>query len=167
MDNCSLSTLLRKLKEIDCLASYSRRGKYYTLRASADFDAYGLWSHKGICFSRLSNRSRKEELDMPDAPVTGFRTYPYENRVFCRFKHDRRVGEFRPSFCRGIGDSDGACTQAGDYAASASVASRSAFQLWGSSRCSSESGILPIRFSTSTSHSVGFTSCKMQILNKE
>lgn len=52
MGNCSPSTLFRKLKEIDYLASYSHRGKYYALRACANFDAHGLWSHNGIYFSR-------------------------------------------------------------------------------------------------------------------
>ena len=42
MDNCSPSTLFCKLKEMDYLASYSHRGKYYTLRASANFDMHGL-----------------------------------------------------------------------------------------------------------------------------
>src|SRR4029077_12653805 len=45
-------TVLRKLKELDYLTSYSHCGRYYTLRDIARFDTQGLWSHEGVCFSR-------------------------------------------------------------------------------------------------------------------
>jgi hypothetical protein len=45
-------TVLRKLKELDYLTSYSHRGRYYTLRHIARFDAEGLWSHEDVWFSR-------------------------------------------------------------------------------------------------------------------
>lgn len=45
-------TVLRKLKELDYLTSYSHAGRYYTLRAIARFDSDGLWSHDGVWFSR-------------------------------------------------------------------------------------------------------------------
>ena len=45
-------TVLRKLKELDYLTSYSRRGRYYTLRDIARFDTEGLWSHEDVWFSR-------------------------------------------------------------------------------------------------------------------
>jgi hypothetical protein len=45
-------TLFRKLREVSYLTSYSHRGKYYVLRASCEFDASSLWSHRGIWFSR-------------------------------------------------------------------------------------------------------------------
>jgi hypothetical protein len=45
-------TVLRKLKELDYLTSYSHRGRYYTLRDIVRFDAEGLWSHAGAWFSR-------------------------------------------------------------------------------------------------------------------
>ena len=69
MGNCSSSTLFRKLKEIDYLASYSHRGKYYTLRASANFDAHGLWSHKGICFSRYGTLKNTVKKLVDTAPL--------------------------------------------------------------------------------------------------
>jgi hypothetical protein len=47
----SRMTVFRKLAELPYLTSYSHRGKYYTLRASCQFDASGLWSHRGIWFS--------------------------------------------------------------------------------------------------------------------
>lgn len=45
-------TVLRKLKELDYLTSYSHGGRYYTLRAIARFDSEGLWSHARVWFSR-------------------------------------------------------------------------------------------------------------------
>ena len=35
-------TLFRKLKELEYLSSYSHRGKYYTLKSIAQFNALGL-----------------------------------------------------------------------------------------------------------------------------
>ncbi len=45
-------TVFRKLKSLDYLTSYSHRGRYYTLREVARFDADGLWSHNSVWFSR-------------------------------------------------------------------------------------------------------------------
>lgn len=45
-------TVLRKLKELDYLSSYSHGGRYYTLRSIARFDNQGLWSHERVWFSR-------------------------------------------------------------------------------------------------------------------
>jgi hypothetical protein len=44
-------TVLRKLKALDYLTSYSHRGRYYTLRDIARFDTAGLWSHQRVWFS--------------------------------------------------------------------------------------------------------------------
>ena len=45
-------TVFRKLCTLPYRSSYSHRGAYYTLDSLAQFDARGLWSHQGICFSR-------------------------------------------------------------------------------------------------------------------
>jgi hypothetical protein len=45
-------TALRKLKQLDYLASYSHSGRYYTLERIARFDHRGLWSHHGMHFSK-------------------------------------------------------------------------------------------------------------------
>jgi hypothetical protein len=45
-------TVFRKLKDLDYLTSYSHRGRYYSLRELARFDADGLWSHDRVWFSR-------------------------------------------------------------------------------------------------------------------
>jgi hypothetical protein len=46
-------TVFRKLKPLDYFTSYSHRGRYYTLREIASFDAKGLWSHTDVWFSRF------------------------------------------------------------------------------------------------------------------
>ena len=48
-------TVFRKLKELEYLSSYSHRGKYYTLRSIARFNAQGLWNWRSVWFSRFGN----------------------------------------------------------------------------------------------------------------
>lgn len=45
-------TVFRKLKELSYRTSYSHGGRYYTLNEVAQFDERGLWSHKGVLFSK-------------------------------------------------------------------------------------------------------------------
>lgn len=45
-------TVFRKLAELDYRASYSHRGRYYTLEALAEFDSLGLWAFDDVHFSR-------------------------------------------------------------------------------------------------------------------
>ena len=46
-------TVFRKLSEFPYLSSYSHRGKFYTLDPLAEFDARGLWTWRGVRFSRF------------------------------------------------------------------------------------------------------------------
>jgi len=45
-------TVFRKLKLLDYHASYTHRGRFYTLAEIARFDDRGLWSHEAVGFSR-------------------------------------------------------------------------------------------------------------------
>ena len=45
-------TVFRKLKELEYRASYTHRGRFYTLAEVARFDEHGLWSHEAVWFSR-------------------------------------------------------------------------------------------------------------------
>lgn len=45
-------TVFRKLREIPYLGSYSHSGRYYTLAERAEYDASGLWSYRGVRFSK-------------------------------------------------------------------------------------------------------------------
>ncbi len=44
-------TVIRKLRELSYLTSYSHRGGYYTLNEIVDFNSQGLWSYKSALFS--------------------------------------------------------------------------------------------------------------------
>jgi len=46
-------TVFRKLKQLGYLASYTHRGRFYTLAEIARFDDHGLWSHEAVWFSRF------------------------------------------------------------------------------------------------------------------
>jgi hypothetical protein len=46
-------TVFRKLKQLDYRASYTHRGRFYTLAEIARFDDRGLWSHEAVWFSRF------------------------------------------------------------------------------------------------------------------
>lgn len=48
-------TVLRKLQPLGYLSSYSQRGKFYTLREVAEFDARGLWPLGEARFSRFGS----------------------------------------------------------------------------------------------------------------
>lgn len=45
-------TVFRKLKQLGYRASYTHRGRFYTLPEIARFDDCGLWSHEAVWFSR-------------------------------------------------------------------------------------------------------------------
>lgn len=45
-------TIFRKLKELSYYSSYSDQGKYYALAKHIKFDAQGLWSYRGVFFSK-------------------------------------------------------------------------------------------------------------------
>lgn len=45
-------TVFRKLRELGYRSSYSHGSRYYTLDTIAEFDAQGLWSYRGVWFSR-------------------------------------------------------------------------------------------------------------------
>jgi AraC-like DNA-binding protein len=53
--NCSTPSARRKLRQWEVHTSYNRNGRYYTLPTVPRFNENGLWSHKGIRFSRHGN----------------------------------------------------------------------------------------------------------------
>jgi hypothetical protein len=55
LGNPARCTVLRKLADLEYLSSYSHRGKYYTLRSIARFNALGLWDYRSVWFSRFGN----------------------------------------------------------------------------------------------------------------
>ena len=51
---CGGMTLYRLLSQVGYLSSYNENGRFYTLSRIPRFDAHGLWSYRGIRFSRYS-----------------------------------------------------------------------------------------------------------------
>ena len=49
------STVLRRLRDLGYLSSYSHRGSFYTLTSVPQFDAQGLWHHNEASFSKYGN----------------------------------------------------------------------------------------------------------------
>ena len=65
-------TAFRKLKEIPYRASYSHRGRYYTLDELIDFDQHGLWSFHDVRFSVAGTLATAAAM-VSDAPAGQFR----------------------------------------------------------------------------------------------
>jgi hypothetical protein len=86
MNNPARMTIFRKLEELNYLSSYSHRGKYYTLRSIARFNADGLWSCQDIRFSKFGNL-----LDTAEALVAqssaGFTALELKSIVHVKTKH--------------------------------------------------------------------------------
>ena len=49
---CSKMTAWRLLRKHGYLTSYNHNARYYTIEGIPDFDEYGLWSYRKICFSK-------------------------------------------------------------------------------------------------------------------
>lgn len=49
-----IMTIMRKLKELSYLSSYSHRGKYYTLATIPRFSDRGLWTYQSVHFSKYN-----------------------------------------------------------------------------------------------------------------
>ncbi len=52
---CSSKTIQRRLKIWRALTSYNKNSSYYTLPEIVNFDLNGIWSYKGILFSKYGN----------------------------------------------------------------------------------------------------------------
>jgi hypothetical protein len=48
----SRMSVFRRMKEVGYLSSYTHAGRFYTLREVPQFDAFGLWRHRDVGFSR-------------------------------------------------------------------------------------------------------------------
>jgi hypothetical protein len=55
LNSASRATVFRHLMKVDYRRSYNYNGRYYTKHDIARYDKHGLFSHKGICFSRDGN----------------------------------------------------------------------------------------------------------------
>jgi hypothetical protein len=71
-------TVFRRLRELDYRASYSHRGKYYTLDEVAEFDDLGLWCFRSVWFSRHGTLLKTCEVLVEKAEA-GYATDELEN----------------------------------------------------------------------------------------
>ena len=67
LGTCVDMTVFRKLKALGYHASYSHRGKYYTLAQSAQFDDRGLWSFGEVHFSKVGTLRATAETFVIDS----------------------------------------------------------------------------------------------------
>ena len=72
------ATIFRKLRELCYLRSYSHRGKYYTLPEVARFNEQGLWSCRGVQFSKQGSLLNTIEHHVNDT-VAGYFEYELES----------------------------------------------------------------------------------------
>jgi hypothetical protein len=79
-------TLFRKLGELQYLSSYSHRGKYYTLKSIAGFDARGLWRWRSVSFSRFGNLLKTTEAFV-DESQAGYRASELKEILQVKTKH--------------------------------------------------------------------------------
>ena len=72
------ATIFRKLRELWYLRSYSHRGKYYTLPEVARFSEQGLWSCRGVHFSKQGSLLNTIEHHV-DHSISGYVEYELES----------------------------------------------------------------------------------------
>jgi hypothetical protein len=72
------ATIFRKLRELDYLRSYSHRGKYYSLPEVVRFNEHGLWTCRGVQFSKQGSLLNTIEHHV-DYCVAGYFEYELES----------------------------------------------------------------------------------------
>lgn len=55
LSNTSRMTIIRRLRELSYLSSYSHAGKYYTIGSIPKFSEEGLWSYNSVYFSKFDS----------------------------------------------------------------------------------------------------------------
>lgn len=68
----SRMTVFRRLREVGYLTSYSHAGRFYTLGRVPQFDAWGLWQHQGVGFSRHGTLRATVARLVQEAPMGRF-----------------------------------------------------------------------------------------------
>ncbi len=57
-------TVLRKLRELDYITSYSHSGKYYSLERIARYNQHGIWSFQSAMFSKVKSLKKTIEFQI-------------------------------------------------------------------------------------------------------
>ncbi len=82
----STMTVYRRLKSLSYLASYSHRGKFYTLQNIPDFNDMGIWSHQRVYFSQYGNLMATIN-HLVDTSQMGYSANDLESLVHVEVKH--------------------------------------------------------------------------------
>lgn len=53
LNSTARMTIIRRLRDLSYITSYSHKGKYYTIESIAKFSEEGLWSYKSVYFSEF------------------------------------------------------------------------------------------------------------------
>jgi hypothetical protein len=72
------ATIFRKLRQLGYLRSYSHRGKYYSLPEVVEFNELGLWSCRGVHFSKKGSLLNTIE-HLVDHSLAGYFEYELES----------------------------------------------------------------------------------------
>lgn len=80
------ATLFRMLAKTEALSSYSHRGKFYTLRSIAQFNAKGLWEYQQVRFCRFGNLLETLK-ELVECSVGGYSAKELEEIVGVKTKH--------------------------------------------------------------------------------
>jgi hypothetical protein len=74
------ATIFRKLRQLSYLRSYSHRGKYYSLPELVRFNEHGLWSIRGVHFSKQGSLLNTIEY-LVGHSVSGYFEYELESML--------------------------------------------------------------------------------------
>jgi len=78
LDTSVDATIFRKLRQLSYLRSYSHRGKYYSLPEVVEFNELGLWSCRGVHFSKQGSLLNTIEY-LVDHSVNGYFEYELQS----------------------------------------------------------------------------------------
>jgi len=53
--NISIRTVQRKFQSLEIIKSYDNNSRYFALRATAQFNTFGIWEHENVHFSKYGN----------------------------------------------------------------------------------------------------------------
>ncbi len=71
LGNVSPATVFRALRSVPYRSSYNENGRFYALHRESQYDQHGLWSWKGVCFSRDGPLTVTVERLVREAPEGG------------------------------------------------------------------------------------------------
>jgi len=83
--NASRMTIIRCLRELSYLSSYSHTGKYYTLGSIPKFSEEGLWSYNAVHFSKLDTLINTCH-HLVNNSASGYSVKELDNRLYVNVK---------------------------------------------------------------------------------